>query len=241
MQAYVGRMDMQSLTSNQFKLVLDSSPMDRLDLGLEAIWKRNVYKDQVLGRNDDQRQELYLNVGYGDPSAWRVMAFADWEWVDMNGTHRNPGTVASPYAPASAATGYNWSNKNKDMFMMFGVGADVAATEKLMLKGSWTWQQSDGTADFAAQSNLAGPLPQIGYVDAWGRYTINLRGQYKLDKQWSFTGGYVWEKYTYSDIAYDNYQYVIPGAAGATSYLTGAYANPATTMNMLYIAATYKF
>jgi hypothetical protein len=158
----------------------------------------------------------------------------------MNGTHRNPGTVASPYAPASAATGYNWSNKNKDTFMMFGVGADVAATEKMLLKGSWTWQQSDGTADFAAQSNLAGPLPKINYIDAWGRYTINLRGQYKLDRKWTVTGGYVWEKYTYSDIAYDNYQYTI-GAGAGTSYLTGAYANPQTTMNMLYLAATYKF
>lgn len=241
MQAYVGRMDMQAMTSNQVKLVLDWAPAPGWDLGMEAIWKRNDFKDQVLNRNADTRQELYFNVGYGDPSAWRVMAFADFEWVDMYGVHRNPGTAASPYTPPSAATGYNWSNRNKDTFVMFGIGADAAATDKLTLKGSWTWQQSDGTADFQVQNNLAGTVLPLPYVDAWGRYTVNLRGQYKATKQWTVTGGYVWEKYTYSDTAYDGYRYTIPAAAGATSYFTGAYANPSATMNMLYLTATYKF
>jgi len=47
-----------------------------------------------------------------------------------------------------------------------------------------------------------------------GRYTVNLRGQYKMDKNWTFTAGYVWEKYTYSDTAYDGYSTRSPRRLG---------------------------
>jgi hypothetical protein len=48
------------------------------------------------------------------------------------------------------------------------------------------------------------------------------------------------EKFRFSDIALDNYQYTI-GTGTSTSHLSGAYAFPNYTLNVAYVAGTYKF
>jgi len=75
--------------------------------------------------------------------------------------------------------------------------------------------------------------------------SLNLKGVYTLDKNWSFTGGYAYNKYDYSDIAYNGYQYTIPypGVTSSTtqSYLNGYRAFTNSDQNIFYILATYRF
>src|SRR4029079_11481762 len=59
--SYVRRFDLANVDQNLVKLVLDSSPAPLFDIGFEAIWKNNDYKDTPLGRTKDQRQEYYLS------------------------------------------------------------------------------------------------------------------------------------------------------------------------------------
>ena len=81
-ELFVRRFDVANVDQNLVKLVLDFTPAPLLDLGLEAIYKENEYKDTPLGRTEDTRQEVYASVGYGDPKNWRVHALR---------RHRVPG------------------------------------------------------------------------------------------------------------------------------------------------------
>ena len=55
------------------------------------------------------------------------------------------------------------------------------------------------------------PLP-INNFDNSKQTFFNLKGTYSLNRNWSFTGGYSYLKYTHNDIATDGFAYVLPRA-----------------------------
>jgi hypothetical protein len=127
---------------------------------------------------------------------------------------------------------------------MLGLGLDWFATDRLTIKGSLLYFESDGQSDVVSQDNFGNPLPIDAY-DNWKRTSLNIKGIYALNKSWSFTGGYAYERSRYSDIAYDGYQYTIPYPAvtnnTAQSYLNGYRAFTNADANIFYVLATFKF
>ena len=263
-----GAFDSASVEQNLYKLVLDADPVPFLNLGVEGIYKRNNYPENVfMGRTSDSREELYLNAAYGDPSVFRVSAYVDLEYVEQNAAHRYtsgagvtscsaPGGTVPPVGPGCDATAgtstanpplyYNWTDRNADRNWLIGVGADWPYSEKLKFKGSAMVQQNNTTANFSATTvnsgNTANLLPIPNYGSSQMK-SLNLRGIYAYDKQVEFTGGYAFQLQRVSDVSYMGYTNVITftGAAPNQSYLTGAYANPNYTTNIVYLMAKYKF
>ena len=256
---YVRRFDLANVNQDLIKVVLDASPAPFLDLGLEAIYKKNNYKDTALGRTNDDRQEYYVSLSYGDPKAFRMMVFGDIEFLEYNSTHRvggttlansDPNAAPSPAAPANSSI-YSWNAKNKDKSWQVGLGADWLPMERFSVKASAIYAETTGTVDFAALGGAVIPLPgllPINNFDNTKRTSLNLKGTYRYTKQWEFTGGYAYEKYRYSDIGFDGSGYVVPAlVAGvptvstAAGYTTGQYAFQPYTANIFYLIATYKF
>jgi MtrB/PioB family decaheme-associated outer membrane protein len=247
--AFVRRFDYANNNQSQLRLVLDASPAPLLDLGFEGILKKNDYQDTILGRKDDQRQEYYVNASYGDPKKLRAMIFGDIEISEFNSDHRvgsgNPDPSAPPAPPPPAiSTTYNWSAKNHDTSWQVGIGADWLPTEKLTMKSSFIYARTQGGVDFTTQAGtiLAAPLLNITDVDNTSRYSFQLKGIYKVDRNWDITAGYAFEKYRYLDIGYDGFQYFTPATpSSSTSYLTGEGAFQNYTTNIYYLMANYKF
>jgi len=256
---FISRFDAANVDQQLLKLAFDFQPAPLWDIGVELIGKANQYKDTVLGRTKDDRQELYLSTGYGDPRSFRVMTFADFEWVKYKSTHRNISqltatggvTGTSIYDPTTSAqcagtTGtcnYNWDATNRDRSFTFGIGADWLPLSRLKLNGSLTYQQTQGTADFAVQQTPNPINPQaapINNFDNMRKYALNLKATYTVDKPLELAAGWAHERYKFSDIAYDGYQYTI-GTGTGTSYLSGASAFSNYTTNIYYVTATYKF
>lgn len=239
--------DVTDLDQKNWKLTLDYSPMEFLDLSFEGTRKENKYRGQVLGRLDDDRKEYYFGVSYGDPSSVRFTAFIDREYVEYNARHRVVGTstATGAYDPATAdtATNYNWLGTNKDTNHAVGLTVDFPATEKLMIKGSVVHYRTDGSMDFAAPPLIsAATYPQaMSAYDDSKRVSMNVKGIYAFSKQWSVTGGYAYEKYSYKDAGYDGYRYTIPAANRADSYLYGYLANPNFSNHIVYGMVSYKF
>jgi outer membrane protein OmpA-like peptidoglycan-associated protein len=130
---------------------------------------------------------------------------------------------------------------------MIGLGADWAATPALMVKGSYLYVQNDGDATFSAQDNIGNPL-NIGNFDNSKQQYFTLRAIYAYNKQWSFTGGYSYQKYTHDDIATDGYQYALPYVGSSAvpsnaslSYLNGYDAFTDGHQNIFWLMVTYKF
>jgi MtrB/PioB family decaheme-associated outer membrane protein len=244
---FIARFDNSDANQNQVKAVIDWSPLPLLDTSFEAIYRNNDYTGTVLGRTKDNRYELFATISYGPPTL-RFTFIGDYEWVKYDSYHRNIGDSALPEAfnpfAAPNSQNYNWAATNKDDNWLLGVAVDWVATEKLTMKGSVYYFRSDGTSDIASQNNFGNPQPISAYDD-WKQTSLNLKAVYAFDKNWSFTGGYAYNRYRYSDIAYNGYQYTIPypGVTTSTSqsYLNGYRAFVNSDANIFYILATYKF
>ena len=240
MDLYVRRFDAANVDQKYLKLAADLTPAERIDFGFEAIYKRNNYKDTPLGRTDDERQEFYASVGYGDPRSFRVMLFGDIERVKFDSAHRVGTGNPDPATPPTTST-YNWTARNEDKSWQLGVGFDWVPLSRLTLKGSLTRLETEGSADFSVQPGGApGPFLPITNFDNTERTALNLRAVYDLTKQVELTAGYAHEKYSYSDIGYDNTLYVT-SATNTAGLVTGQFSFQPYTVDIVYGIAKYRF
>ncbi len=235
---YLKRFDLNDNDQDLVKLVLDSTPQQFLDLGAEVIWKKNDYKNVVLGRTGDTREELYLTASYGDPKRFRATAFFDYEKTHYDSTHYQ-GTPNAATFPASVnSTTFLWTGKVKDKNYVAGLAADWPATERLKFTGAFIWQETDGTVDFAA-NNAAAVVVNIPAYDSFRKTALNLNGTYAVDKNIDVTVGGAWERYTFDDAQMNGYTYT-PVTGTNQNLLSGAYASPNYKASIFYLNLKYK-
>ena len=267
MDLYVRRFDLANVHQNLVKLVADLTPAERVDVGFEVIFKRNNYQDTPLGRTSDTRQEYYASVGYGDPKKLRLFAYGDIEYIKYDSNHRadqtnitattrpdlvdpGSGSFFNPPCTGTQVCVYNWHATNKDTSWQVGLGADWVPRDRLTIKSSLIYVQTEGKADFnvqAATFNTTSGLPftNINNFDNTRRIAFNVKGIYEMSRRVDLTAGYAYEKYRYSDIGYDNTKYVV-GTSNATinngnSYTTGQFAFQPYSANIVYASAKFKF
>jgi hypothetical protein len=231
------RFDAAPLDRDTIKLVLDANPLPLLDLGGELAYKHNRYKDTLLGRTSDTRQEIAVSASYGPPEL-RFTAFADYEHTVYDSRHWVGATTTFPNSNAAGTT-FLWQSDVKDKNYLVGVAADWRALERLRIVGSAIWQKADGSVDFAAFSTTRIPSNITAY-DNFTKKTLNVKGMYAATKQLDVTVGAAYEKYDYSDIQMDAYIYNLRVGANQ-SYLSGAYAFPNYKASIVYATLTYRF
>jgi hypothetical protein len=250
--AFQRRFDLASVDQDLVKVTFDLSPQPLLNLGAEVIFKKNEFTNEIqtLGRTQDERGELYVNMGYGDLNVWRVSLFADAEYVTYDSVHRvgstpasgNPAAGPAPAAPA-VSTSYTYGNRARDKSYMVGLSGDWVPKERWKLNAAAIWMKTQGTVDFTAQGGAiigAPGLVPISNFDNTTTITLNMKGTYQYNRNIELTGGYAYQHYTYSDIATDNYGYVV-GATNTGSMASGLYAFPMHNSNTVYGFVKYKF
>src|SRR5215470_3415562 len=231
---FTSAFDLQNSTTNAVKLQLDWSPMDNIGLSFEGDWAKVDFDDVTYGRTESKRQGYFLSAYWNATPALKFNAFGDWEDTKYPSNHRAIGTVSSgsgtapndsppgycqttfpncysPFTPPNTSN-YNWNSGTKDTTWMVGVGADWQAMDALKLTGSYLYVKNDGNATFGVQNNLViSPMPlPINNFDNSKQQYFNIKGIYNLTRNWSFTAGYSYLKYTHDDIATDGFTYVIP-------------------------------
>jgi MtrB/PioB family decaheme-associated outer membrane protein len=245
---YVSQFDLSNVDQDQWKLTLDWSLTPNFDIGFEGIAKKNKYGENVLGRLNEERQEIYLNASYAFPAGVRFTAFGDMEEIKYDSQHRIVGTntLAGAYEPGSPpnASNYNWAGNIKDRNWAAGFALDFAATEKLAIKASAIYYKTDGYVDLSLQqgvpTSVVAPVP----ISAWDdtkRTSLTVKAVYAFSKTLSFTGGYAYEKYEFSDSQFEGYANTIAGSSNQNSYLEGVYARPQYKANILYVLVNYHF
>jgi outer membrane protein OmpA-like peptidoglycan-associated protein len=148
-----------------------------------------------------------------------------------------------PSSPPSSKS-YNWTNNLKNDNWMIGVGVDVPVGDRFLLTGSVIYDKVDGSSDMTAQQNFGNPLPLTQYpnIKMW---SLNVKGTYRFNKNWSVTGGYAYQKYDYNDEQFIGYKNTIPipGVTNNTSqsYLNNWNAFQTYNANIFYLLANFKF
>lgn len=246
--------DAANLEQKKWKLTLDASPVEFLDLSFEANWKDNEYTDTYTGRPADTRREYYASLSYGDPSAYRFTVFGDWEDIKYEQRHRvTPRSGVRNYDPyePNTSTNYTWDGQTKESNQAYGLALDLPVNEKLKLSASWVYTKSDGSDEFnyiQAVPDASQPINNTSFDDS-KRRAFNLKGIYNFSRTLSFTAGWTYEKYDYKDVQIDGYRYTVPAnpATGATgtwyqdSYLLGYLKDPNYKANIFYGWVTWKF
>ena len=170
-----------------------------------------------------------------------VSFFADLENVKYDSYHRSIAnlTAAGAYDPATAPTAqnYNYSATNKDTNWAIGAGVDWPATDRLLVKASFLYYKTDGSADIVSQNNFGNPCDQR--LRQHAQDLAHLKGT-TTHHAMDVTALCLLEV-PYSDDQYNGYQYVIPAAANATSYLNGYGAFIPYTAHIVYALAAYRF
>ncbi len=236
---YTSAFDMQSNTTNLWKLTLDWAPMTDVGVSFEGNWAKVDYDDVTYGRTSNDKQGYFLSGYWNVSDRWKLNAFGSWEENKYPSDHRYIGTVSGgptppsgfcgnlpgtttqnancydPFAPPSANNSYNWNSGTKDTTWMFGVGADWQAMERLKVTGSYLYVSNEGNATFGYQTGgivappASTPLTIDNFDNAKQQY-VNLKGIWSYDKSWSFTGGWSYLKYSHDDVATNGYTYALP-------------------------------
>ena len=249
--AYYTAYDVNNFDANVVKLNLDWTPAPLWFVGLGATWRDVDYKDNLYGRTKDKNQQYDATVSWGDPDKLRISGIGNWGKVE-----NNQGYLTGNYpAPTpNTSTNFTWGSVNTQDGFMLAALVDWAATDKLMLTGSYTYQKTTGGVDFSSGNTAAGGGyaggPLVNYVtDNTKLQRFQIKGTYSINKQWAVNAGYAFEKYDYSDGQmagyggyYGYFQNLNTGAVGSgNAWYSGAFANPAYTNNMVWLTATYRF
>jgi len=140
---------------------------------------------------------------------------------------------------------------------MIGVGADWQAMDAMKLSASYLYVNNEGNATFGYQDGVvlnAPPVLPINNLDNSTQQWFNLKGVWNYNKNWSFTGGYSYAKYSHDDIATDGYTYALPSVSVVSGAIVPTAANNASLsygngydaftdghQNIFYLLVTYKF
>jgi len=245
---FVTAFDLSNVDQDQWKLTLDYTLFQRIDLGFEGIIKTNKYKDNTLGRLKDDRREVYLNASYAFPVGARFTIFGDAEEIKYDSQHRviGDGAQSGAYDPGTAATAsnYNWAGNIKDRNWAIGAAFDWNASDKLVLKASYIFYKTDGSVDLSLQQGVPSSVTPPAPIPTWDdskRTSLSIKAVYTMNKSWSFTGGYAYEKYEYHDTQFDGYRNTISGSSNQNSYLDGVYSRPQYRANIVYGLVNYHF
>ena len=272
LHGFTSAFDLQSSTTNQFKLLVDWTPLANLGVSFEGNWSKVDYDEVTYGRTSVDRQGYFASVNWTAMPALRLNGFASWEEFKYPSNHRYIGTIAGgptpppgfcttanpncfdPFAPpfqaspGSSTASYNWNSQTKDQTWMVGIGADWQPLDKLMLSASYLYVKNEGSATFGVQEGIVLNNPPVLPIDNFDNSTqqfFNLKGTWSYNRNWAFTGGYSYLKYSHNDVATSGYQYTLPFPGVTTntglSYLNGYDAFTDGRSHVFYVLATYKF
>ncbi len=141
---------------------------------------------------------------------------------------------------------YSWGAEIRDKTYNYGVGADITILPKtLSAKVQFDHVRSDGFSDLIFYGGLPAGESNNNDHSNWDDYkktALSVRVNYHFSKKLSIFAGYAYEKYTYNDVAYDNYLYTYnAGATTSTSYLTGYGKESSYKANLLFAGLIYRF
>ncbi len=234
---FVQRYDVASKQKHEIQAAVELYPLDNLDFGVSYTYTDNSYDDVVLGRTDDTGHEFYLDFMWRAARMLDLSGFAGYENYQADSNHYNysPGQIADPRVADRSPSSFRWTQDISEDFWIVGLNAGMSIIpDRLRLNLSCQYQKSDGKSDFTSEGSSA--LLPITQYDDYDITTVSAKVDYTLTERLGLGVGYIYEKSTYEDQQYLEYDY----APGGT-YLSGAYADHDYEVHVGYVTIKYSF
>lgn len=250
-EPYIRRFDAANQDQDTFKLGLDITPCDYINLGLGYTHKKSDYTETVFGLLEKDSNGVNFNADITVNDNISLSGYIDYEMANIDQMQRNLGSsvTAATASPEDVTDGdgrYNWSANQEDKTFDYGVGVNATVIPKtLTLRAQFDHVRSDGFADYTYYESVpTGYTNDTVDSENWDDYTkdsLMIKAIYDLTPQVTLTGGYAYEDYEYNDQFLDGYSYVWKSGATTYNYLTGAGMDPDYTANVFFMSAKYKF
>ena len=223
-----------------FKASVDIFPVESLNFSLGYAHKKADYSE-IQGLTGDKRDAFDISADYTFRKLAKLYGFFDYEWIK--------------YDQANQVTAGTWEAEQKDRSYGFGIGTEFyAIPKKLTLFFQFDYIKSNGNVDYTLNPITVTTVPganndniDILPWDDYTRYAFTFKAAYNLTKCLTVSAGYVYERFKYSDIQLDNYQFVNPAggnpatSASNGSWLTGYQDSQTYRANVVFAGVTYKF
>lgn len=233
---YFTPFDYASKDQYRAELSFDFLVTDNVDLSTRYGLEYRDYDTTRFGVQDDQRHEIYLDLGLRPFGTMQLNTFAGYEYTTSDYASRryNPG-FALPTIPASA-TNFNWTQETSYDFFVVGGSLTIPVRHDLDVILSASYQVVDGNVDFARAAAAGDPLETVKEADDYYRTELGIKTGYQLDENWKFTLGYLFALSNLDEWKYENYTYN-PG----TGYLSGAGLDQDYEAHQVYLITSYRF
>lgn len=228
--------DATDRSQDDVKLALDFFTVDEVDFAIEYTYSSSDYHANELfvngssrgirGRDHDEKNSLYLDVGWRLPRDINVDGFAGYETRRVDSIQNNSATNTDPF-----------SQNTRDNFWSYGLNGQMPLMEnRLKLMVNWEYQQSTGESNFGLDATHT--LQDIATVADYSKKLLEAKAVYAVNKQVDVILGFMYEKYIYRDQQYIGYDYT---ETTGNSYLSGAYAFQDYENNVGYLLLNYNF
>lgn len=244
-EKYLGRFDVAPFERDTYKISLDVTPLEELDISLGYKYKDTDYNDTIIGIRDDKRDEFYIDANYVFSKMVKLFGYFDYEKVRAKQFHRDY-SGGDPDPSSQDVFNNNWDVVHVEKNYDYGIGSDIYAIPgKLTVTLQYDNVKSDGNADFtylfAGATGLAGATNSsidITNSDDYRRQAVSVKALYNVSKPLTVTAGYAYEKYEYSDVQLDDYD---EAGLAPSLYLTGALKDTSYNASVVFVTAAYKF
>ncbi len=243
-EKYLFRFDGAPLDRNSLKTTLEIYPLDFLSFNLYFKDKKSNYKETILGLKEDKRQEIGADFDLKIGNFATFVGYGSYEKTKFPQVQRFslPQGSLDPYVPGDSNS-YNWEVLSENKTYNYGANFEInAINDKLLFNINYDYIKSDGFFDFTFFDYTPAQNSDISNVDDWWKRTFSFKATFNYNKNFSFFGYYLYERYNYSDIALDGYLYTYNGGSDTSiTSLTGAYMAPSYKANLAFLGVSYKF
>ncbi len=243
-----------SKDSDEVHFLANMTPSETVDLTGSFLYGQSDYTESDFGLLDDRYYMLSGDVNYAATKWLNLKAFYSFEQHTSREGDRQfyLSGAGDPYTrDTGVSSNSNWGAETVDQIHTVGAGSTVTLISKtLFLDLDYSLSDAHGKVDYSSplgtavlNDNNAFDPGSFNELDHTILQRVNAALRYRISKPWSFTVGYVWERFDFGDYTASGYSDVATKSNGdyngAVMGGTWPYSN--YTLNMGYATLKYKF
>jgi MtrB/PioB family decaheme-associated outer membrane protein len=229
---------MAKLRRNDLHSWVSITPLENLSIGGDIRYSNYDYYDSEYGLQSNRILNPGVDVSYAPLEELNFHAFYSYERTRSKLKSNGWNFLAGETDPFDS--GLNWSNRDKDTFHTVGAGVDFdVIPDRFSIGLQYLYAKSKGETHTTVNSGLAPRSPFPDYETKL--HDISVQGNLQITRNLSMRIGYLWEKFTSNDWAFDRVCPQCLNFSGSTAVIGSGQHAPDYKAHVVSWSMIYKF